>query len=165
MCIDSKLEQLNLFINSNVTFSDLPSEVPHWDMRPRTTSGISDRLPSDDGADGDCCLCGHDGSGGSALIINSLQRLWHCLSRNHLPPSSAKSPSNAAAVKHPATYGYHRRRLQRVAQGPGDRQPKRNLVSSVVHRNLLMLVLASFVPLLLLQGRTTRHLNKLRLIG
>ena len=64
--------------------------------------------------------------------------------------------------RHPNTagYGYHRRRL-RINQElrRSNRSAslctnagKHNIVSSSVHRNLLVSILASFVPLLLLQG-------------
>ena len=59
-----------------------------------------------------------------------------------------------------AGYGYHRRRLKVNQDSRGSKSRssvcvksgKHNLVSSTVHRNLLILILASFVPLLLLQG-------------
>ena len=59
-----------------------------------------------------------------------------------------------------AGYGYHRRRLRVNQESRGSKNRsslcaksgKHNLVSSTVHRNLLILILMSFAPLLLLQG-------------
>ena len=61
-----------------------------------------------------------------------------------------------------AGYGYHRRRLRINQESRGSenrssmcvKSGKHNLVSSSVHRNLLILILGSFIPLLLLQGET-----------
>ena len=67
-------------------------------------------------------------------------------------------------VRRPNTagYGYHRRRLRINQELRGSynsssicaKSGEHNLVSSSVHRNLLILILGSFVPLLLLQGNT-----------
>ena len=59
-----------------------------------------------------------------------------------------------------AGYGYHRRRLRINQESRGSKNRssmcvksgKHNLVSSSVHRNLLILILVSFIPLLLIQG-------------
>ena len=59
-----------------------------------------------------------------------------------------------------AGYGYHRRRLRINQESRGSKNRsslcvksgKHNLVSSSVHRNLLTLILVSFIPLLLIQG-------------
>ena len=59
-----------------------------------------------------------------------------------------------------AGYGYHRRRLRLNQESRGSKgrssicakSGKHNLVSSSVHRNLLVLILGSFLPILLLQG-------------
>ena len=58
-------------------------------------------------------------------------------------------------------YGYHRRRLRINQESRGSRNRssmcgksgKHNLVSSSVHRNLLIVILISFIPLLLIQGK------------
>ena len=59
-----------------------------------------------------------------------------------------------------AGYGYHRRRLRINQESRGSKNRssmcvksgKHNLVSSSVHRNLLIIILVSFIPLLLIQG-------------
>ena len=64
-----------------------------------------------------------------------------------------------------AGYGYHRRRLRINQESRGSKNRssmcvksgKHNLVSSSVHRNLLILILVSFIPLLLLQGKMFKY--------
>ena len=65
-----------------------------------------------------------------------------------------------------AGYGYHRRRLRINQESRGSKNRssmcvksgKHNLVSSSVHRNLLILILVSFIPLLLIQGAIQTNL-------
>ena len=83
----------------------------------------------------------------------------HVLPLNNVPRYSKKMCQSRRP--NTAGYGYHRRRLrinQELRRGSNNRASlytksgEHNLVSSSVHRNLLMVILGSFVPLLLLQG-------------
>ena len=84
---------------------------------------------------------------------------------NHVPPIGINSGYRTKKYENRrptiSGYGYHRRRLRINQESRGSRNRssmcgksgKHNLVSSSVHRNLLIVILISFIPLLLLQGK------------